>query len=93
MGESFEQIIQQHLNLKRRNSHLDQKLPLVNYQSDEGVFDVEADHDPPSDKKSDGRSRAEPRDRSQSKPESLLESLEDVWSGGPDFDWGDKRRS
>jgi hypothetical protein len=92
VGESFDDVIQQHLDLKRRNSHLDQKLPLANYQRDQGVSDLEAD-DRASDKKTTGRSRAERRDRSRSKPESLLESLEDVWSAGPDFNWGDKRRN
>jgi hypothetical protein len=39
--ESFEDIIQQHLDLKRKNSHLEETLPLSNYE-DAGVFDNEA---------------------------------------------------
>jgi hypothetical protein len=42
MGESFERAIQEHLELKRRNSHLDQALALSAYLGEQGVADVEA---------------------------------------------------
>ena len=81
--ESFEQIIQQHLDLKRRNSHLDETQPLDGYRLDEGVFDLERDRGAAADRPKSRRS-------SHAKPESLLESFEDVWSA-PEFDWGDKQ--
>jgi hypothetical protein len=48
---SFDDVIQEHLDLKRRNSHLEASLPLANYQLEaafvtgqtQGVFDADAE--------------------------------------------------
>jgi hypothetical protein len=81
--ESLENIIQQHLDLKRKNSHLEETLPLSDYEGDTGVFDGEASAPRP------GRSTGKNERARQSTRDSFLESLEDV----ADFDWGDKRGS
>jgi len=97
---SFDDVIQEHLDLKRRNSHLDASLPLANYQTQggsvtdrpQGIFDAEAEGAAfnTAEWKADqgsGTSRGRPR----RKAETFLESLEDV-SNGLEFDWGKKPR-
>ena len=98
MGDSFDDVIRQHLDLKRRNSHLEASLPLANYHLDaafvagptQGVFDAEVEGaafntaEWNSDQWSETRQGAPRR-----KPETFLESLEDV-SGGLDFNWDKK---
>ncbi len=94
MGESFERAIQEHLALKRRNSHLDQALPLSAYLGEQGVVDVEAGNEGAAFDTAEWKGKrrpAQPGQGSRRKPESVLESLEDVWSSGPVFDWGDDR--
>jgi hypothetical protein len=100
MGESFDDVIKEHLDLKRRNSYLEASLPLKNYQSTEsisnrteGVFDADAEVEGAafntaawnSDNRSENR-----QGRSRLKAETFLESLEDV-SSGLEFDWDKKR--
>ena len=98
MGESFKDVIQQHLDLKRRNSHLEASLPLANYQLEaafvtgqaQRVFDAEAEGaafntaDWNSDQWSETR-----QGRPRRKANTFLESLEDV-SSGLDFNWDKK---
>jgi len=95
MADSFKDVIEQHLDLKRRNSHLEATLPLQNYQPEPAsvsyqtpaVFDAEAEGaafntiEWNSSQWSDTNHR-KPKQRA-------LESLEHV-SSGLDFDW-DKR--
>lgn len=89
MPSSFDDIIREHLDLKRRNSHLEESLPISSYVgASGGVFDGE-----------NGENGAEGAafDTSEwkgrrKKAETFLESLEDVWSSGPVFDWGDEKR-
>lgn len=85
MGSSFDDVIREHLELKRRNSSLEASLPLASYLDDGGVFDGERDEGAAYDTAEwTGRRR---------KAETFLESLEDVWSAGPVFDWGDGKAS
>ncbi len=96
MGESFDDVIKQHEELKRRNSRLEPEMPISDYVARSGgVFDAEA-----GGRRAEGaafdtaewkqrRDRGPVRDRDRSKAETFLESLEDVWSSGPVFDWGD----
>jgi hypothetical protein len=84
---TFDDIIREHLDLKRRNSHLEKALPLSSYLDEGGVFDVE--------KRADGEGAAFDTaewNGKRRKAETFLESLEDVWSSGPVFDWGDDKR-
>ncbi len=87
MPSSFDDVIQEHLNLKRRNSHLEKELPISQYTgvSTPGVYDGE-------EKGEEGAAfdTAEWKGKKRRKSETFLESLEDVWSSGPVFDWGDK---
>ena len=91
MGESFDDVIQQHLELKRRNSQLEPTLPISDYLPNDGVYDAEAGRDGAAFDTAEWTGKQ--RERSRSKPESFLESLEDVWSSGPAFDWGDGKNA
>ena len=94
MGESFDDVIREHQELKRRNSRLEPEMPISDYVAGSGVFDGEtggegAEFDTAEWKGRRGRGQF--RDRDRSKAETFLESLEDVWSSGPVFDWGDRK--
>jgi hypothetical protein len=94
MEESFDDVIKEHLDLKRRNSHLEASLPLANYQLEaafttgqtQTVFDAEAE----GAAFNTAEWNSEPwSDTSQDRPRqtaSFRESLEDV-SSGLDFNW------
>lgn len=86
MPSSFDDIIREHLDLKRRNSHLEKELPLSDYTGvhTPGVFDGEEDEEGAAFDTAEWKGTRRP------KSETFLESLEDVWSSGPVFDWGDK---
>ena len=98
MGESFDDVIKQHQELKRRNSRLEGEMPISDYVGETGgVFDGES-----GARRGDGaafdtaewkgrRAKGPVRDRDRAKAETFLESLEDVWSSGPVFDWGDRK--
>jgi hypothetical protein len=83
---SFDDIIQEHLELKRRNSHLEGSLPIESYLDSEGVFDGERGKEGAAFDTAEWSGR-------RRKAETFLESLEDVWSSGPVFDWGDNKAS
>jgi hypothetical protein len=85
MPSSFDDVIREHLDLKRRNSHLEESLPISSYVGQAGgVFDGENGEGAAFD-------TAEWKGKRR-KAETFLESLEDVWSSGPVFDWGDEKR-
>jgi hypothetical protein len=90
VGESFDDVIKQHLELQRRNSKLEAEMPLANYVGQGPVFDGEVSERGAAFDTAEwkGRRRSA-RDRDRDKAETFLESLEDVWSSGPVFDWGD----
>ena len=95
MGESFDDVIKQHQELKRRNSRLEPEMPISDYVGQTGgLCDGEAvgasgaAFDTAEWK--GRRAKGPVRDRDRAKAETFLESLEDVWSSGPVFDWGDK---
>jgi hypothetical protein len=97
VGESFDDVIKQHQELKRRNSKLEPEMPISDYVAQSGgVFDAEAGAGGDEGAAFDTaewkgrRGRGPVRDRDRDKAETFLESLEDVWSSGPAFDWGDK---
>jgi hypothetical protein len=69
-------------------------MPISNYVAQGPIFDGEAGKAGERGAAFDtaewkGRRTGNRRDRA--KAETFLESLEDVWSSGPVFDWGDKR--
>jgi hypothetical protein len=98
MGDSFDDVIKQHEELKRRNSRLEPEMPISDYVGQTaGVYDGEAGargaEGPAFDTAEwkGRRARGPVRDRDRDKAETFLESLEDVWSSGPVFDWGDRK--
>ena len=82
---SFDDAIREHLELKRRNSHLEEALPISSYDGAprDRVFDGEQGQEGAAFDTAEWRGK-------RRKAETFLESLEDVWSSGPVFDWGDK---
>ena len=88
MGSSFDDVIREHLELKRRNSHLEKELPISDYTGvhTPGVFDGETN----GDGEGAAFDTAEWKSK-RPKAETFLESLEDVCSSGPVFDWGDRK--
>jgi len=89
MPSSFDDVIREHLDLKRRNSSLEGALPISSYLGVAGttpgaVFDGEMGGEGAAFDTAEWRGK-------RKKAETFLESLEDVWSSGPVFDWGDKR--
>lgn len=82
MGSSFDDVIQEHLELKRRNSRLEESLPLSSYLESGGVFDGDRGQEGAAFDTVEWSGK-------RGKAETFLESLEDVWSSGPVFDWGD----
>jgi hypothetical protein len=90
--ESFDDVIKEHLELQRRNSRLEQKMPLSDYIGQGPVFDGELGEQGAAFDTAEWQGRRRRvRDRDRDKAETFLESLEDVWSSGPVFDWGDRR--
>jgi hypothetical protein len=86
MTSSFDDVIRDHLDLKRRNSRLEESLPLSTYLDAEGVFDGERAQEGAAFDTVEWKGK-------RRKAETFLESLEDVWSSGPVFDWGDGKAS
>ncbi len=89
MDESFKQVIEQHLDLKRRNSSLEAALPLSNYLAEPGTPGEAGGAAFDTAEWTGKRRSGEQTDRPRSKPESWLESFEDLWSSGPALDRGD----
>jgi hypothetical protein len=86
MPSSFDDVIREHLDLKRRNSHLEESLPISSYVGQPGgVFDGENGGEGAAFDTAEWKGK-------RKKAETFLESLEDVWSSGPVFDWGDEKR-
>lgn len=87
MGDSFEDVIREHLDLKRRNSELEDALPISSYigTQEPAVFDGENGQEGAAFDTAEWKGK-------RRKAETFLESLEDVWSSGPVFDWGDDKR-
>jgi hypothetical protein len=87
VSESFDDVIREHLDLKRRNSRLEDALPIESYMGTGGreVFDGDEDREGAAFDTSEWKGK-------RRKAETFLESLEDVWSSGPVFDWGDGKQ-
>jgi hypothetical protein len=90
VGESFDDVIKQHLELQRRNSKLEPEMPIANYVGQGPVFDGEVAERGAAFDTAEWKGRRGRSGRDRDKAETFLESLEDVWSSGPVFDWGDR---
>ena len=77
----FAQVIQDHLELKQRNSDLDEDLPLERYKTEEQArLEETMDGDEPA-----VTSEVEPLAWPTAEPEPE----EGLWSRSRDFDWGE----
>jgi hypothetical protein len=84
---SFGSVIKQHLELQRRNRHLDGEMPLDRYLDQPAV----ANH---ALFKAEESARAEERPQPEEWPTRddgplFPQSPEELWSSSPSFDWGD----
>jgi len=96
----FARVIQDHLELKRRNSALDQEMPLERYQSDDPFENhplFKTEEQARLEETMDGTEPAVQLDEAphvwpgEESQENAAEVSEDsgLWSRSRDFDWGD----
>ena len=96
----FAQVIQEHLELKRRNSALEHEMPLTRYMSDDPFENhplFKSEEQARIEETMDGEPAAElSAERVPWPGEETAESVEGaaldeaLWTGRPrDFDWGD----
>jgi hypothetical protein len=88
----FAQIIQDHLELKRRNSELDGDLPLERYKA-EDPFDnhplFKTEEQARIEETMDGMEPAVMAQTAWPGEDAHAETGEDLWGRSRDFDWGD----
>ena len=94
----FESVIQDHLDLKRRNAELEEAMPLKRYKDDD-PFEThplfKTEEQARLEETMDGDEPAPPREGEPQWPgeetveHSLGELDEGLWSRSRDFDWGD----
>jgi hypothetical protein len=93
--ESFKPVIEEHLDLMRRNGGLEAALPLSNYLAapgtpgEPGVFDGAAFD---TLNWTGVRQACRQTDRRRSRPDPWLDSLDDLWSERPAPSGGHSRR-
>lgn len=96
----FARVIQDHLELKRRNAELDQQMPLDRYQSDDPFENhplFKTEEQARLEETMDGAEPAVQLDDAalvwpvEESQEQVAETSEDsgLWSRSRDFDWGD----
>jgi hypothetical protein len=83
--ETFEQAIQEHLELQRRNAALEESMPLARYRADDaldrhGLFKSESEA-----RREETPSSAWPTAES----DTGLYPPEEFWVAAPAFDWGE----
>src|SRR5215203_3237219 len=78
----FAQVIQDHLELKRRNADLEPAMPITRYHTDDPF-----DNHPLF--KTEEQARLEETMDGQDPDEQLPEIEQNLWSQSRDFDWGD----
>jgi hypothetical protein len=97
----FTQVIQDHLDLKERNSELDQELPLDRYKNDD-PFDnhplFKTEEQARIEDTMDGTEPAIPAEptialtwpgEDDAEEEPVVEAHDGLWTRSRDFDWGD----
>ena len=95
----FSQVIQDHLDLKERNSQLDQELPLDRYKN-EDPFDnhplFKTEEQARIEDTLDGTEPAIPAEPTialkwpgEDDVEEVVEAHDGLWTRSRDFDWGD----
>jgi hypothetical protein len=96
----FSQVIQDHLDLKRRNAELERNMPLDRYKSDDPFHNhplFKSEEQARLEETMDGQLRADdlpltvpvewPSEESPSSEDVLVG--DGLWSRSRDFDWGD----
>ena len=88
----FSEIIQDHLELKRRNSELDADLPLERYKT-EDPFDnhplFKTEEQARIEETMDGQEPVVMAHAAWPGEESYTDTSGDLWGRSRDFDWGD----
>jgi hypothetical protein len=93
----FSQVIQEHLELKERNSELDNQLPLARYKN-EDPFDnhplFKTEEQARIEDTMDGTEPAIPAEPTialkwPGEDEEPVEAPDGLWTRSRDFDWGD----
>ena len=92
----FAHVIQEHLELKRKNSELDQNMPLDKYETEDPfenhpLFKTEeqARIEETMDGEEPAVSTSTPLAWPTDSPEDAEPKEEGLWSRSRDFDWGD----
>jgi hypothetical protein len=93
----FAQVIQDHLELKRRNAELDSELPIERYKGDDPFGNhplFKSEHQARLEETMDGVEETDGAvavlaHAAWPGEETLGESSEELWGRSRDFDWGD----
>jgi hypothetical protein len=96
----FSQVIQDHLDLKERNSQLDQELPLDRYKNEDPFENhplFKTEEQARIEDTMDGTEPAIPAEPTialkwpgeEEAEEELVEAHDGLWTRSRDFDWGD----
>lgn len=96
----FSQVIQDHLDLKERNSQLDQELPLERYKNEDPFENhplFKTEEQARIEDTMDGTEPAIPVEPTialkwpgeDDAEEELVEARDGLWTRSRDFDWGD----
>jgi hypothetical protein len=88
----FTQVIEDHLDLKRRNSELESDLPIDRYKNGDPFENHPLFKTEEQARLEDTMNGEEPAVVVHSQPwpgEEALEEEEGLWGRGRDFDWGD----
>jgi hypothetical protein len=97
----FSQVIQDHLDLKERNSELDQELPLDRYKNDDPFNNhplFKTEEQARIEDTMDGMEPAIPAEptialkwpgEEDDVEEEVVEAHDGLWTRSRDFDWGD----
>jgi hypothetical protein len=89
----FAHVIQEHLELKRRNSELDRNMPLDRYSSDDPFENhplFKTEEQARIEETMDGTESVPPEQLTSLAPQPEPAADEDtLWGRSRDFDWGD----
>ena len=88
----FAHVIQEHLELKRRNSELDQNMPLDRYSSDDPFENhplFKTEEQARIEETMDGTESIPPEHLSLAPQPEPAADEDTLWGRSRDFDWGD----
>ena len=90
----FAHVIQEHLELKRKNSELDQNMPLDKYETEDPFENhplFKTEEQARIEETMDGQESLAPEQLVSLAPQPTEQPVEDdtLWGKSRDFDWGD----